>query len=101
MPTDCLFRDDSYLTDCAARVVAVTDQGGIVLDRTVFYGTSGGQPGDTGALTLADGTRSARPPAVYTAAAKTETPRGPAGRAPPLTPGDTVTAAIDWDKRYA
>ena len=51
MATECLFRDDSYLKDCDARVVALTDQGGIVLDRTVFYATSGGQPGDAGSLT--------------------------------------------------
>ena len=42
MPTDCLFREDSYLKTCEARVVAVTGQGGIVLDRTVFYANSGG-----------------------------------------------------------
>src|SRR4029078_1238373 len=71
MATECIFRDDSYLKDCEARVVALTDQGGIVLDRTIFYATSGGQPGDTGALT-AGGVRIPIETAVYTDAAKTE-----------------------------
>jgi misacylated tRNA(Ala) deacylase len=101
MPTECLFRDDSYLKDCEARVIAVTEQGGIVLDRTVFYATSGGQPGDAGALITADGTRIAIATAIYTDAAKSEIAHVPEPGAPALKVGDQVTAAIDWDRRYA
>jgi len=101
MATDCLFREDSYLKSCAAQVVAVTDRGGVVLDRTVFYANSGGQPGDTGALVTADGRRIGIDNAVYTDAAKSEIAHVPAPGAPALTVGDAVTAEIDWDKRYA
>ena len=101
MATDCLFRDDSYLKQCDARVVAITGEGGIVLDRTVFYANSGGQPGDTGALTAPDGTAIAIANAVYTDAVKSEIAHIPAPGAPALKPGDKVTAAIDWDRRYA
>jgi misacylated tRNA(Ala) deacylase len=106
MPTECLFRDDSYLKSCDARVVAITEQGGIVLDRTVFYATSGGQPGDTGTLTTADGVNVPIATAVYTDAAKSEIAHilsqyVPAPGSPALKAGDAVTAAVDWDKRYA
>ena len=55
--TEALFRDDAYLREAEAKVVRINDRGGIVLDRTIFYATSGGQPGDTGFLERADGTR--------------------------------------------
>ncbi len=101
MATDCLFRDDSYSKECEARVLAVTDPGGIVLDRTVFYATSGGQPGDTGELSTTSGTRIPIAIAVYTDQAKTEIAHVPAPGSPALSVGDTVTAKIDWEKRYA
>ena len=101
MPTDCLFRDNSYLRSCDAQVVALTEKGGIVLDRTVFYATSGGQPGDAGDLMTDAGMRIPIDTAVYTDAAKSEIAHVPAANGPALKVGDRVTAAIDWDKRYA
>ena len=51
MTAALLFRDDAYLKDCEATVTAINDKGGILLDRTVFYATAGGQPGDKDAIT--------------------------------------------------
>ncbi len=50
LPTTALFRDDFYLSTNEAVVTAVHADGGIELDQTCFYATSGGQPGDTGFL---------------------------------------------------
>jgi misacylated tRNA(Ala) deacylase len=99
MPTDCLFREDAYLRDCDATVVALTDQG-LVLDRTVFYANSGGQPGDRGVLRTDAGAEIAVDTALFTDAGKTEiTHVLPAGGARPPA-GVRVTAAIDWETRY-
>lgn len=53
--TIALFREDAYLTNCTAKVLEINDKNGIITDQTVFYPTGGGQPGDTGTLTRADG----------------------------------------------
>jgi misacylated tRNA(Ala) deacylase len=50
MTTELLFRADPYLQAADATVLAHTPEGGLVVDRTVFYPTGGGQPGDSGML---------------------------------------------------
>src|ERR1700730_7116585 len=100
MTTECLFRDDSYLTSTPATVVGLTDQGGIVLDRTCFYATSGGQPGDTGVLVAPSGELPLGP-AIYTDKLKTEIAHvlaNGAGTRPAI--GEQVTLKIDWGARY-
>ncbi len=95
---ELLFRDDAYLRSCEATVVAV-DERGIRLDRTVFYPLGGGQPGDTGVLTRADGST--------VAVADTRKGDGPddvlhipaPGSALPAV-GEKITAEIDWDRRH-
>jgi misacylated tRNA(Ala) deacylase len=54
MRTEPLFRDDAYLDRCEATVLAVSEAG-VLLDRSVFYPTGGGQPGDAGELRFAGG----------------------------------------------
>ena len=53
MKTERLYYSDPYLFEFDAEIIdrfAVGDQQGVVLDRTAFYPTSGGQPNDTGML---------------------------------------------------
>jgi len=98
MTTGLLFRDDAYLKSATAQVVAVRD-GSIELDRTIFYPTGGGQPGDTGTLIRENGER----------IAITNTRKGEAldqilhicGGTPTLEVGEPLTLEIEWSRRYA
>ena len=51
--TEQLYRADAYAREITAKVVAINERGGIVLDRTNFYASAGGQPGDKGVLRFA------------------------------------------------
>jgi misacylated tRNA(Ala) deacylase len=96
--TELLFRDDAYARGCTARVVAADDRG-IRLDRTVFYPTGGGQPGDTGTLRLASGDVIAIVDTVK-GEGPDEVVHVPAAGAALPPPGTEVEAAIDWERRY-
>lgn len=96
--TEPLFREDAYLRSCAATVTGINDRGGIVLDRTVFYATGGGQPGDRGVLK-----RNGGEIAVATAVkgdAPGEIVHVPAAPGALPEPGETLEALIDWEARY-
>jgi len=94
--TEALFRDDAYLQECTAKVVASGD-GAVVLDRTVFYPTGGGQPGDTGAISW-DGNRIDVQDTRYGEHGEI---RHIVADGAPLPPaGVEVTAALDWSRRF-
>ncbi len=94
--TQELFREDSYIRECDATVVAI-DDGAVILDRTIFYPLGGGQPGDTGEITCAGGK-----------AMVVDTRYGDGGAIRHVVEeisvlpevGQQVHASIDWDKRY-
>lgn len=99
MKTEAVFREDAYLAEAEATVVAVNERGGIILDRTIFYATSGGQPGDTGRLTLPDGSVVAIA-ATITGETKEEIIHLPTDANALPAIGDRVTLAIDWERRH-
>jgi misacylated tRNA(Ala) deacylase len=99
MPTEFLFRDDPYLKSAEATVLAVNDRRGIVLDRTVFYATGGGQPGDIGRLSRAGGDIAIATTVYGDTKADIVHVPGEAEALP--EPGETLTAVLDWERRYA
>lgn len=50
-----LYREDAYLQEAVARVSGHTPEGGVILDRSLFYPAGGGQPGDSGWLSWSGG----------------------------------------------
>ncbi|RWM27718.1 alanyl-tRNA editing protein [Mesorhizobium sp.] len=96
--TEALFRDDAYLKTAEAQVVAINDRG-ILLDRTIFYATSGGQPGDTGMFERADGSRVAIA-ATITGETKDEIIHVPAPEQALPAVGEKLRVAVDWERRH-
>ncbi|WP_040616155.1 alanyl-tRNA editing protein [Roseibium sp. TrichSKD4] len=97
--THPLFRDDAYLRTCDAEVVDINDRGGLILDRTIFYATGGGQPGDTGYLELDGGERLDIAATVYDSD-RTTIIHVPVEGSPLPEIGAKVVAHLDWQRRY-
>jgi misacylated tRNA(Ala) deacylase len=97
--TEFVFRSDSYLRTLEAVVAGVTPEGGIELDRTIFYAASGGQPNDTGRIGMGDHTAQIVN-VIHPDGDKTRIVHVLAEGATPPRPGDKVTLELDWDRRY-
>lgn len=97
--TEALFRDDAYLSTAEGKVVAINERRGILLDRTNFYATSGGQPGDTGFFERADGTR-IEIAGTITGETKDEIIHLPAAGQPLPEIGEALVLHLDWERRY-
>ncbi len=96
--TEELFRSHAYLQECNARVTRV-DERGICVDRTVFYPTGGGQPGDTGVFVRADRSK------VVIIDTHKDRENGehlhvPEPGSPAMTAGEDVILRLDWERRY-
>jgi misacylated tRNA(Ala) deacylase len=91
-----LFLEDPYQTSFEATVTAVGENG-VQFDKTIFYATSGGQPGDTGILQISN----QNIPVVTTKKGEGledvwhVLPEGAS-----LNIGDKISGEIDWTTRH-
>jgi misacylated tRNA(Ala) deacylase len=95
--TQPAFLDDAYKREATARVISHTAEGGIVLDSSIFYATSGGQPGDAGRLVWHHGGIDIATTVKGQGEDIVLVPAEPS-RLPEL--GTWVTQSLVWDRRH-
>jgi misacylated tRNA(Ala) deacylase len=96
--TDLLYQTNSYLKEFDANVTALhADARAVVLDQSAFYPGGGGQPNDTGVLSLEDGTEY---PVIKVKKQGVDGLHFLGGEAPLPQVGVKVHGQIDWDTRY-
>jgi misacylated tRNA(Ala) deacylase len=95
--TDLLFRTDPYLRQTEARVTGYTAEGGVICDRSIFYPTGGGQPGDSGGLHWEGGKLPIATAVKAEGGQVALVPSAP-DALPPL--GTVVMQRLDWDRRH-
>jgi misacylated tRNA(Ala) deacylase len=91
MTTELLFLRDAYLQECDAVVKEVRDNA-VILDQTIFYYTSGGQPHDLGVLDgqLVTEVRKVDGDVLHFLAEGSVMP----------AVGATVHCVLDWERRH-
>lgn len=93
MPTELLYLRDAYLRDFDATVVVIDEEGRrVVLDRTAFYPTGGGQPHDTGSVGACR--------VVEVKKEGDDVWHTLSGDGPLPAVGEEVRGEVDWDRRH-
>ncbi|MGW8144158.1 MAG: alanyl-tRNA editing protein [Anaerolineales bacterium] len=95
--TDLLYQKDSYLKEFQASITRVDlDNHAVILDQTAFYPGGGGQPADSGSLTVGEITypvkraRKIGGEVIHQIDNDSSLPE----------PGQIAIGKIDWDHRY-
>ena len=91
---NALYMNDSYLKEFSATIESVKDNKFIVLDKTAFYPSGGGQPHDTGVIICNDEDY----PVIYVGKFSGEISHEVAKSG--LKVGDKLIGKINWDRRY-
>ena len=94
MKTELLYLTNSYLQEFEAVVKEVNNDKYVVLDKTCFYYSSGGQPHDTGKLIKNEEEFNVVYVGKFSGNISHEVDK------PGLKIGDKVKGIIDWDRRY-
>jgi misacylated tRNA(Ala) deacylase len=87
--------DEAYVRSFRAKVTALPP-GAVVLDRTYFYPTGGGQPSDRGTLALPDGGQLEVVDVSKSGPSVVHRVKGPSRPAI----GDELAGTVDWERRH-
>ena len=93
MITERLYYDDAYLTEFEGEVIEFRPNGWAALTRSAFYPTSGGQPYDTGTLTVSGHDLHVTDVEVEDGVVWHKLDG-------PVSVGERVHGRIDWDRRF-